>query len=152
MKLPMASTKVCHRSLSLGSGLLRSNCAFTLLTELFISVRIAPVSAVYTRYQKPKQTGPNFNPTITCVIAIIMPSHSLQVFYGFCEHRRNRMHNGSLWIKMRRNTRRKAILLTFITIMQAAISFMFDRRDRSVWMFLRFSTWWEDIVLGNFGP
>ena len=63
------------------------------------------------------------------------------------------MHDGSLQIKMHRNTRRKAILLTtFITIMQAAIFFMFGRHDRSVWMFLRSSTWWEDIVLGNFGP
>ena len=127
-------------------------CVFTLLTKLFSLVRIAPVSAVYTHYQKSKQTGPNFNPTITCVIAIIIPSHSLQLFYGFRGQRRNCMHDGSLRIKMRHNTRWKAILLAFITIMQAAISFMFGRRDRSVWMFLRLSTWWEDIILGNFGP
>ena len=39
----------------------------------------------------------------------------------------------------------------FFVVMQAAISFLFGRRDRSVWMFVRSSTWWEDVVLNSFG-
>ena len=31
-------------------------------------------------------------------------------------------------------------------------SFMFGHCDRSVWMFLRFSTWWEDVVLSTLNP
>ena len=43
-------------------------------------------------------------------------------------------------------------MLLFFVMMQAAISFLFGRRDRNVWMFVRSFTWWEDAVLNSFGP
>ena len=42
--------------------------------------------------------------------------------------------------------------MVFIALMQVAISYLFGQYLRSVWMFIRSSTWWEDVVLNHFGP
>ena len=78
-----------------------------------------------------------------------MPSNYLQNFYRYrlLTRRRDHTHHGTLWARRRRNARRKSVLLFFV-MMQAAISFLFGRRVRSVWMFV----WWEDVVLNSFGP
>jgi len=33
-----------------------------------------------------------------------------------------------------------------------AVFFLFGRQNRSLWMFVRPSTWWDDVVLNSFGP
>ena len=42
--------------------------------------------------------------------------------------------------------------MMFVALLQVAISYLFERHDRSIWMFVRSSTWWDDIVLNRFGP
>jgi len=42
--------------------------------------------------------------------------------------------------------------MMFVALLQVAISCLFERHDRSIWMFVRLSMWWDDVVLNRFGP
>ena len=42
--------------------------------------------------------------------------------------------------------------MVFTVLLQAEISYLFGRHPRSVWMFVRLSKWWEDVVLSRFHP
>ena len=56
--------------------------------------------------------------------------------------------NKTVEIQQQHNTRQK----TTAMLLQAAVFFLFGRQSRSMWTFVRSSTWWDDVVLNSFGP
>ena len=58
----------------------------------------------------------------------------------------------SLQARRHRSARRKATFIVLTVLLQAAYSFLFGRNARSVWMYVRSSTWWDDVVLNRFSP
>ena len=55
-------------------------------------------------------------------------------------------------MQRRMTRRRRAVLLLAMSTALALCSKLFVPNPRSVWAFFRFSDWWENIVLANFGP
>jgi len=64
------------------------------------------------------------------------------ILYGSC----------SLQGRQRQNARWKTTFMTFTALLQVALSFLCGWHSRSVWMFVRSSVWWDDVVLNRFGP
>ena len=55
-------------------------------------------------------------------------------------------------LRRRGNSRQKVLMTLVGILLSTAVMELCSRRDRTIWMHPRSSTWWDDVVLKSFGP